>query len=214
MSRAAPAVATSARGSVVVCAVLNEFSVRQVTLSVLEHLETRRAALVDQPAHIEAIEAEVRAALVPVRAAYGEAELPPGYLGALEREVTAAVPAAWRSIATAFTRLEARQFGVWRGGDPVARATYVLLGLVLGGLLVALPFVPIWEKWFPFALAISAFWLPTAQIAFQKRRYARALGEIALRLECSQPRLDALFSTEALLTDRGETPPAESRGTR
>jgi hypothetical protein len=176
--------------------VLDEFSAQKVTLDVIDHLERRRPQIVDDEARVRA---EAKEALVAVRKAYEEAELPSVYCDALEAEVLATVPAEWRAVAAPFTDREKREFGLWRGGDPVARITYVFLGLVIGGLCVELPFIPIWEKWFPFVLAIAAFWLPNAQVAFHKRLYARKLGAIVARVARAQPRLDGTVTTESLL---------------
>src|SRR5262249_35142879 len=121
------------------------------------------------------------------------------YFESMQKEIRAIVPAAWRALAEPFTRSESKEFGVWRGGDVVARLTYVLVGLMIGGFMVWAPFVPIWESWFPFALAISSWWLPDAQVAYQRRRYARALGGIAQQMSQLQPRLEGMVSTEELL---------------
>ncbi|HZS41666.1 MAG TPA: hypothetical protein VFF06_32775 [Polyangia bacterium] len=182
---------------------LSEFSAEQVTLDVLAHLERRRLSVV----HDEAlVRAEVSEALVPIKKAYREAELPMAYYDALEQEIVETVPVEWRARALQFTDGEKREFGLWRGGDPIARITYVFVGLVIGGLCVELPFIPIWEKWFPFVLAIAAWWLPTAQLAWHRRRYARSLGAIALKVSSAQPRLDAAFSTnDLLLPPKGES---------
>jgi hypothetical protein len=179
-----------------------EFSAERVALEVLEHLERRRLTIV----HDEAlVRAEVFEALVPIKKAYQEAELPMAYYDALAEEIVETVPSAWRARAVAFTDGEKREFGLWRGGDPVARITYVFVALALGGLCVELPFIPIWEKWFPFVLAIAAWWLPTAQLAWHRRKYARALGGIALELASAQPRLDGTVSmAELLLPPKGE----------
>lgn len=169
-------------------------------MAVLQELERRRSEIV----HDEAlVRAAVDGALEPVRSAYREAELPGAYLSALENEVAGSVVNQWRPQAARFTELEQRDFGLWRGGDPVARIVYVFLGLLVGGLCVELPFIPIWEKWFPFALAAGAWWLPDAQAAWHRRRYARALGGIVRRLEQAQPQLDAHMITEELLLPRG-----------
>jgi hypothetical protein len=181
--------------------VLPDFSAQTVTLSVLAHLERRRHSITADP---ERVQAEVSAALVPVREAYREAELPPAYMEALATEIIQSVPERWRALAARFSSLEARDFGVWRGGDPVARVTYVLAALVIGGVLVWAPFIPIWDKWFPFLLAGGAWWLPTAQVAWQRRRYARALGAIARDLGTAQPRLDEHIQLHELLLPPGE----------
>jgi hypothetical protein len=183
--------------------VLPEFSAQKVTLDVLEHLERRRQQIVDDEARVRD---ETKQALVLVRKAYQEAELPMPYWDAVEAEVLATVPGQWRSIAAPYTDREKREFGLWRGGDPVARITYVFLGLVVGGLCVELPFIPIWEKWFPFVLALAAWWLPNAQVAFHKRRYSRRLGAIAARTARVQAQLDGTVTTESLLLpDKGDS---------
>jgi hypothetical protein len=182
--------------------VIEEFSAEAVTLEVLAHLERRRLAIVADDGQTRA---EVDAALVPIEKAYAEAELPPAYLQALLTEIRETVPARWRAGAERFTALERADFRLWRGGDPVARLTYVLGGLVLGGLIVAAPFIPIWEKWFPFALAVGGWWLPSLQVRWHRRRYAQALGLIARHVGSAQPRLEAAVRTEdLLLSERGD----------
>jgi hypothetical protein len=151
------------------------------------------------------VQSEVKEALVPIRRAYEESQLPKTYFEGLESEVLASVPGAWQSVALPYTDREKHEFGLWRGGDPVARITYVFVALALGGLCVELPFIPIWEKWFPFVLAVAAWWLPDAQVRWHKRRYARALGGIVANLAKAQPLLEGRVSTEELLlSDKGE----------
>src|SRR5262249_37303392 len=111
--------------------ILSEFSARAVTVQVLEPLERRRPELVG---HDDRVREEIKGALAPVRRSYAETELPGGYIDALERELAATVPARWRAVAEPFTRLEQAGFRLWRGGDPIARLSYVLVGLVVGGL--------------------------------------------------------------------------------
>ena len=173
-----------------------EFAIGKIAIDVLAQLERHREAAVRDPA---ATARAVETALAPVRAAYLDSQLPPVYFEALERELQTALPAAWRAIAVPFTALEARRFGIWRGGDLGARLAYVLAGLVLGGLIVWLPFIPIWEKWVPFALAGAGWWLPDASVAWHRRRYARDLGRIARRLAGSQQALEARVTMTDLL---------------
>ena len=181
---------------------LPEFSARSVALQVIEHLERRRPAIASSPA---AIAAEVKNALVPVRRAYVDSELPKSYIDALESELTETLPARWHAIADSFTKLEGAGFRLWRGGDVVARLTYIFSGLVIGGLIVEAPFIPIWEKWFPFVLAVLAYWLPDVQVRFHKRRYARELGAIVASLDRAQPALDQHVTFTDLLPPHEET---------
>jgi hypothetical protein len=173
-----------------------EFAIAKVATDVIAHLERHReTAARDEAATARAVEE----ALAPIRAAYRESELPAAYFAALEAELRGALPAAWRAVAAPFTALEARGFGRWRDGDLTARLAYVLGGLTLGGLIVWAPFIPIWEKWLPFALAAAGWWLPDAQVAFHRRRYGRALGSIIHRLGESQPALEARVPVSELL---------------
>jgi hypothetical protein len=180
--------------------VVEEYSVRAVTLEVLEHLERRRPAI----AHDESlVRVEVRNALDAKRREYRESELPTAYFDALADEVSASVPARWRAVAHPFTEIEKHDFLLWRGGDVVARLVYVFVGLAVGGFCVWAPFIPIWEKWFPFLLALASWWLPSAQVAYQRRRYARLLGNIVSQLERAQPQLDRRMSDAELFLPPG-----------
>ncbi len=174
---------------------LNEFSAGAVATQVIEHLERRRPAIVGDEALVRD---EVARALEPVRREYAESGLPARYLKALEDEVLAALPARWRAVAEPFTALERRGFDGWRGGDVVARLTYVAGGLVAGGLLFRLPFLPMRLKWIPFALAIGAWWLPDLQTRWHRRRYARQLGDVVATLRTAQKALDREVTVQDL----------------
>jgi hypothetical protein len=182
--------------------VLPEFTARAVSTEVIEHLERRRPEIAADP---DKVRAETDAILEQKRKVYAGYELPAAYMDALVKEVTATVPERWRVGALAYTRLESRGFELWRGGDVIARLTYLFAGLTLGGIIVALPFIPIWEKWFPFALAVAAFWLPDAQTFWLRRRYARQLGQIVANVERAQPALDEHITVADLLPPEGGT---------
>ncbi len=179
-----------------------EFSADAVTRQVLARLERQRAALADDAA---ATESAVTAELEAARGRYAEAALPAPYFDALARELGPAIGPRWRRVAAAYTALEGRGFGIWRGGDLVARLAYVFAGLVLGGLCVELPFIPIWEKWFPFALSAAGYFLPDAQTRWHRHHYARQLGEIVRDFGALQPRLEAAVKLTDLLGPAPET---------
>ena len=178
---------------------LTEYTAQAVATEVLEHLERRRPALVASGEGEALVRKEIETVMEPIRRSYADLEMPGSYLEALEEEVKAVMPARWTAVAGPFTRLEQAQFRLWRGGDVVARLTYVAAGLLLGGLTVAAPFIPIWGDWFPFAMAIGAWWLPDLQVRWLKRRYARALGDIVLELARAQPALDRHITVGDLL---------------
>jgi hypothetical protein len=167
-----------------------------VSAEVLTHLERHRAAIVADPSLVLA---ETRAALARVASSYGEAGLPTAYGKMLVAELESVLPERWRAQAARFTALEERGFGIWRGGDLVSRLVFVFAGLLVGGLCVAAPFIPIWEKWFPFALAVAGWWLPDGQAWLHRRRYARQLGAIARDMASVQPALDRTVTVADLL---------------
>jgi len=181
----------------------DEFAARQVVTQVLEHLELRRAEIAGDEATVRA---ELERALVPLRDAYRESALPAAYFTALERELAEVVPARWNAAASSFSALEKGAFGSWRGGDVYARVAYVFIGLVVGGLCVKAPFIPIWEKWFPFALAGGAWWLPDAQAAWHRRRYARRLGDIVRDVGARQRAFEATVTLAELLPVEPSSP--------
>lgn len=174
----------------------DDFAVTKVTSEIIAHLERRREKAARDE---ESAAREVEAALQPIRAAYLESQLPPAYFEALEQEIRGIVPGAWRAIAGPYSALEERGFGRWRDGDLLARLAYVLMGLTLGGLIVWLPFIPIWERWVPFVTAVGGWWLPDAQVAWHRRRYGRALGRIVERMGRLQPRLESRVGVNDLL---------------
>lgn len=179
---------------------LKTFSAGQVTADVLAHLERRRPAIVHDE---DLIRAEVHAALEPVRREYGELDLPARYLDALEKELMATIPARWRICAERFTAEESKGFGLWRGGDVFARLGYLAIAAAIGFFVVWAPFIPIWEKWLPFALAGGAWWLPDLQTGFRRRKYARQLGEIVVQMEHAQRQIERQVTTDDVLAGTG-----------
>jgi hypothetical protein len=175
--------------------VTDEFAARRVATEVIGHLERRRGEILG---HEAIVRAEVEHALVPIRDAYRESGLPAAYFAALEKEVREVLPARWREAARAFTALEKRSFGSWRGGDVYARVVYVFGGLLVGGLCVEAPFIPIWQKWFPFALAVGGWWLPDLQAAWHRRRYGRQLGALVRDIGSRQRALEAAVTLKEL----------------
>ena len=73
---------------------------------------------------------------------------------------------------------ERRGGGGWRGGDVVSRIILSLAGLIVGGFLVWAPFIPIWEKWVPFALMLLAPAIPDLQKSWFTRQHRQRLREL------------------------------------
>lgn len=60
--------------------------------------------------------------------------------------------------------LERNRSTAWRGPDLYNRLTYAVIFFAIGVLVVWAPFIPLWDKWIPFAFALLAPlctpWLP------------------------------------------------------
>jgi hypothetical protein len=78
------------------------------------------------------------------------------------------------------SELEQKDFGLWRGGDLIARGVYAAAGLIIGIVMVKVPFIPIPQTWDFFALLtmMGAPFIPDLQVWLHKRRYRRSLERI------------------------------------
>ena len=61
----------------------------------------------------------------------------------------------YAALATGEIELAKRDYGIWRGGDLVARATFALAGFILGIICVEVPYIPIQAKRFPARALVS-----------------------------------------------------------
>lgn len=113
------------------------------------------------------------------------------YWEKVERTLTEVCFTRYCAVAEKQTNLEARDYGLWRGGDLIARAVYAASGLIVGILMVRLPFVPIPQTWDLFALAtmIGAPFLPDAQVWLHKRKYRKQLEAIVADMRQAEEQL-------------------------
>jgi len=84
-----------------------------------------------------------------------------------------------------------RDYGMWRGGDLIARGAFALSGLVLGGLMVWIPWIPIYEKWFPWALFVLGPFLPDGYAWWYRRSYRKKLDALVADLAREGASLEA-----------------------
>ena len=124
----------------------------------------------------EAFDAE----LIEMRRRFFELFDDRGYWDRLERGLVDTCLPRYLVVAEKQTQLEAREYGVWRGGDLIARATFAVAGLVVGIVMVEVPYIPIPESWKLFSLAtmLAAPFIPEAQVWWHKRRYRKALAAV------------------------------------
>jgi hypothetical protein len=76
--------------------------------------------------------------------------------------------------------------------------------VIVGAFIDWAPFIPIWWKWLPVLGGIAAWWVPDAQFALRRRRYAKALGEIVASYDSAQKQLDRHVTMQDLLPPAGK----------
>jgi hypothetical protein len=153
-----------------------------VVFAVLQDCEHKRRALLPDQAAPKLMEI-ARAKLAEIEESYREAGGTPSYWEALQREVLETSMPQYINGAVEQTRLERSGYDVWRGGDPAARATIGVVCLILGGLIVAAPFIPIFEDTFAFALALAGFFYPELKRVYSDYRHTRLLNRLVVQAE-------------------------------
>src|ERR1051325_1494666 len=154
-----------------------EYDFGSVVFVVLEECEHRRRGFDDGELHAQLL-AAARAKLAKIKAAYDEVGGSPAYWKSLETEALETAMPQYIDAAKEMNRLERGGFDVWRRGDLSARLLFALGGLVLGGIIIELPFIPIFETMFAFFLAALGFFYPDLKRFLSERRHARALNRL------------------------------------
>lgn len=171
----------------------SEFDIANMVHAVLADCEHRRRAISDDFAH--AMEENARRKLAVARAAFDEAGGDPEYWASVELEVMQTALPQYVEIAERQNRLERTQYDVWRNGDLLARATFMLIGLTVGGIIVKVPFIPIFIDAFAFFLAICGWFYPDLKKLFYDFRYTRRLNGIVAEAIQFQRRSSMQFVT-------------------
>jgi len=155
----------------------SEYDYAQVVYVVLQECEHRRRSFEE-----ESFDAEVRACaaekLAEIKATYDEFGGSAAYWEALEKEVDDVVLPQYIAAARSMTESERDNFGIWRGGDLAARFAFALAGLIIGSIIIALPFIPIFEEMFAFALTAAGFLYPDLIRFMHERRYTKVLNRL------------------------------------
>ena len=125
----------------------------------------------------EELEAVFRHELVDVRRQFSELFDDKAYWEAVERTLLETALPRYLAVAEPQTALELKNYGIWRGGDLVARGAYMAAGLLVGIVMVKVPFIPIPQTWdfFAFLTMLGAPFIPDLQVGLHKRRFHKAL---------------------------------------
>ena len=154
-----------------------EYDFGSVVFVVLEECEHRRRGFDDDDAEEQLLRV-ARGKLAKIKKAYDEFGGSPAYWNVLETEVLETAMPQYIQAAREMTALERANFGIWRGGDPLARFAFALGGLFIGSFLIALPFIKIVEAMFAFALAGLGFVYPELKRFTHERRHFRLLNRL------------------------------------
>jgi hypothetical protein len=154
-----------------------EYDYAQVVFAVLQECEHRRRSFDDDEFESRTLEC-AREKLASVKKAYDEFSGSATYWDGLQKEVMSVVVPQYIVSAREITQRERRGFGVWRNGDVLARAVFALIGLTIGGIIIELPFIPIFERMFAFALTFLGFIYPELVRFMYERRHTRALNRL------------------------------------
>ena len=152
-----------------------EYDFGTVVFALLQECEHRRRSFDDVPAGVRDCAKEKLAAIHRAYCDVGGSDL---YWQALEKEVLKTVVPQYTSAARQMNELEASGFGLWRHGDFTARLVFALIGLFVGSIIIAIPFIPIFENMFAFALTAGGFVYPDIRRFVAERAYARRLNAL------------------------------------
>jgi len=180
-----------------------------VLFALLQECEHNRRALLPNEATAR-LQGIARAKLAEIRESYEELGGTEGYWEQLEREVLETALPQYVPAAVEQNRLEKSNYDLWRQADPAARAAFGLLGLLIGALIIAIPWIPIFEDAFAFALAAAGFLYPEIKKTVFDFRHARLLNRLIVQAERYQKDQRLHYVSEAKLTEEldavGKTP--------
>ncbi|HEX4963325.1 MAG TPA: hypothetical protein VF173_21020 [Thermoanaerobaculia bacterium] len=159
-----------------------EFDLGAVLYAVLQECEHVRRGLEAKEAPARLQEA-ARRKLTEIQESYEECGGTPPYWSDLEREVMETSLPQYVHSAIEQNRLEANGYDLWREGDPAARIAFGLVGLLLGALIIAIPWIPIFEDAFAFVLALGGLLYPEIKKTFFDLRHAQRLNKLIARAE-------------------------------
>lgn len=154
-----------------------EYDFGSVVFVVLEECEHRRRGFENDELEFR-LKETAKAKLKKIKATYDEFGGSPAYWHSLQTEVMETAMPQYIKAAKEMNALERAHFGVWRGGDPAARFTFAIGGLIVGSIIIALPFIPAIEAMSVFALAGAGAVYPEIKRYTHERRHFRELNRL------------------------------------
>jgi hypothetical protein len=193
-----------------------EYDYAQVVFVILQECEHRRRGWDDEELEAAAM-ATAQEKLATIKAAYDEFGGSAGYWQKMQQEVLQVVMPQYIEAARGENEKERRGFGIWRGGDPAARLGYALAGLVIGSIIIQMPWIPIFEDMFAFALTAAGAVYPDIVRYTHEHRHSRALNRLITESASYQENARLHYMTldditKSLVPGDGADPFAETPG--
>lgn len=185
----------------------SSFSYSNVIYSVLQDCEHRRRSFTDEQAPVALTEC-AREKLARIRQSYLEGMGSKAYWKELEKEVLETVVPQYVPAAIEQNRKERSAYGVFRGGDLLARLILAILGLFLGAIVIALPFIPALENLFAMVFALGGWFYPDLVRAMYERRHYALLNRLVTEGEAYQHNRARYVSSADLADDEEPESPA------
>jgi len=154
-----------------------KFDFANIVFAVIEECEHRRRGYDDDEIERELMRS-AREKLAEIKDQYDEYGGSAGYWDQVKKEVLTTAMPQYIDEAREMNALEHNGWGVWRKGDVGARLIYALAGLIIGSIIIALPFIPIFEDMFAFALTAGGFVYPDLKRFQYERRHAMAMNRL------------------------------------
>ena len=151
----------------------------------LDQFELRRPGIKEWTPQIEAsLRQQAEGELQQMERQLKELEIDdPQYWQRVRRVVDDIILPRYAKVVTDELALARREYGIWRGGDLVARGTFALAGFILGIIAVEVPYIPIEAKWFPALTLLAGPFFPELIQGWYRWRYRRKLDELVRDLD-------------------------------
>ena len=162
-----------------------KYSLAAVGRFLLDQFELRRPGIREWTPQIEAsLRQQAEAELVSMEKQLKELEIDdPQYWQRVRRVVDDIILPRYAKVVTDEIALAKREYGIWRGGDLVARGTFALAGFIIGIVAVEVPYIPIEAKWFPALTLLAGPFFPELIMGWYRWRYRRKLDEMVRDLD-------------------------------
>jgi hypothetical protein len=189
------------------------FNYANVIHAVLQDCEHRRRSFSGDRAADALLECG-REKLARIRQSYLEGMGSKAYWRELEREVLETVMPQYIPAAIEQNRKERELYGLWRGGDPLARLGFMFVGLIIGVMIIALPFIPAIENMLALAFALGGWFYPDLVRMTHDRRHYALLNQLVSDGEYFQRNRARYMSSADLEDDDADDPGTTSERSR